>query len=86
MLRSGKFLSLLKRILLFYLHQNELIAYYQQTNRIHLQILYSKHFRFPQRPYVDKRYLCRLHTGTYNYLTMSAEYHLGIAKTTKVPI
>ena len=47
MLSSGKFLSLLEECILFYLHQNELITYYQQTYRIHLQILYSKHFRIP---------------------------------------
>ena len=35
---------------------------------------------------VDKRNLCRLHTGKYEYLTKPVEYHLYIAKTTKVSI
>ena len=58
-----------------------MIAYYQQINRIHSQILYSKHFRFPHRPYVDKTNLCHLHTDTYEYLTKPAEFHLCITKT-----
>ena len=37
--------------------QNELITYYQQANRIHMQILYLKHFIFPKRPYADKKIL-----------------------------
>ena len=39
---------------MFYLHQNELTAYYQQTICRDLQIPYLKHFQFPQRPYLDK--------------------------------
>ena len=35
-----------KECVLFYLHQNELIAYYQQTNYIYSQILYSNIFDF----------------------------------------
>ena len=31
---------------MFYLHQNKLIIYFQQTNRVYSQILYSKHSRF----------------------------------------
>ena len=35
---------------------------------------------------MSKRYLCRLHTATYEYFTKPAEYHLFIAKITKVTI
>ena len=75
-----------KECILFYFHSNELIVYYRQANCIHLQILYSNHFRFPKCPYIVKSYLCRLHAGTYEYLTKPTKYHLCIAKTTKVQI
>ena len=48
MLSSGKFISLLEIMHLVLSHQNELITYYQQTNHIHLQILYLKHFFISQ--------------------------------------
>lgn len=44
------------------------------------QILYLKYLPFPQSPYVDKRYLCRLHTGMYEYLRELVDYHLYIRK------
>ena len=31
---------------------------------VHLQILHVKH-KLHQRRYIDKRYLCRLHTGEF---------------------
>ena len=36
----------LKESIYFYLHQNELTAYYQKTILTHSQIPYLKHFRF----------------------------------------
>ena len=80
---SGKFLSLLKRMH-FVLSLPKWSD--QQTNRIYLQILNWKHFRFPERSYFGKRYLWRLHIGIYEYLRKPVECHWYIVKTKKVLI
>ena len=43
-----------------------------------MQVLNLKHFRFPKRSQVDKIYLCRIHSGTYNHLGKLMEYDLYV--------
>ena len=64
--------------------QNELITYYQHANRIHMQILYLKHFLFPKRSYTDEENTFIVLSVMYGYLTELEVYHLYIAKTTVV--